>query len=753
MKQIHPQHAVFQAVASWLLLIGVPAFSLEPQSRATLQNEGDHPFVAAWERDLVGDEQGGKLLLEELQCLRCHSNEANPSSLQSKKSPELLQSAKHLDPDYLNHFIANPGNFLKGSTMPDLFADNATQAKSVEAIVHYLLQVSGNQFQAIPPDIAAVNRGEQLFHEVGCVACHAPQKNTTSVVAVAKEFPKLDAKYDHAGLRLFLASPLEHRPSGRMPDLNLNNREASDIAHYLLRKTRIQGALQYRLYYGRRRNLADPKPIELHRGGIIQNLNLNQIPKRLTDFTVELEGYLAIPKTGAYEFRISADDGARLWIDEREIINADSKSNINRAVTKTGKTELSQGQHTFRLSYFQRNKTSELKIQWASNDFEFHPIPSKQLSNFKEPVAEKTKWVINKEKARIGKKLFIEIGCNSCHPLQKTPVLNKPILQKLNLLQGCLADDPPSQKQIPDFHLSRQQKLSIRKFISTTKTTIQPTEDQALQLQQTQRRVHYRLAQLNCYACHQRNQQGGPLEDRLNFFTANAKDLGDEGSLPPLLTGVGDKLRPSWLTKVLHEARQVHSVRPRPYMNTRMPNFGSENLNTIAADLVQIDRVKNVKLAKPVDPPDRAKETARRLVDTKMLQCISCHTFNRHPSVGIQAMDLVRMPERLNRDWFHRYMLKPSRFRPGTRMPESFVGGKSFFPEELGGNAFRQIDAIWTYLGDGERAKFPSGMNRQSLELIVGGEAVVYRNKFREAGFRGIAVGHPERANLCLDAE
>jgi len=71
----------------------------------------------------------------------------------------------------------------------------------------------------------------------------------------------------------------------------------------------------------------------------------------------------------------------------------------------------------------------------------------------------------------------------------------------------------------------------------------------------------------------------------------------------------------------------------------------------------------------------------------------------------------------------------------------------------LDGDADRQIAAIWTYLAEGPRAKFPEGLSRSSKELVIGGETVVYRGKLWESGYRSVAIGYPERVNASFDAE
>ena len=116
-------------------------------------------------------------------------------------------------------------------------------------------------------------------------------------------------------------------------------------------------------------------------------------------------------------------------------------------------------------------------------------------------------------------------------------------------------------------------------------------------------------------------------------------------------------------------------------------------------------------------------------------------------------MDLVDTTRRLNRHWFHRYMLNPAALRPGTRMPQSWPGGETFYKDILDGDTQRQIDSLWTYLSDGKLAINPEGLVPRNKELVVASKAVVYRNKLWEAGFRGIAVGYSAHVNMAFDAQ
>ena len=62
-------------------------------------------------------------------------------------------------------------------------------------------------------------------------------------------------------------------------------------------------------------------------------------------------------------------------------------------------------------------------------------------------------------------------------------------------------------------------------------------------------------------------------------------ELGDQGRFPPVLTAVGRKLRPA----VLADAVAGHE-KVRPYLMTRMPRMGRENLDGLPRALMAATR-------------------------------------------------------------------------------------------------------------------------------------------------------------------
>jgi hypothetical protein len=96
-------------------------------------------------------------------------------------------------------------------------------------------------------------------------------------------------------------------------------------------------------------------------------------------------------------------------------------------------------------------------------------------------------------------------------------------------------------------------------------------------------------------------------------------------------------------------------------------------------------------------------------------------------------------------------MLNPARFHPNTVMPSAWPNGHVFKKKILGGDAKKQIESLWIYLADGQRAKNPVGLSRKSPELRVTDQTLICRGR-GNAGYRGIAVGYPNRISLAFDS-
>lgn len=328
-----------------------------------------------------------------------------------------------------------------------------------------------------------------------------------------------------------------------------------------------------------------------------------------------------------------------------------------------------------------------------------------------------------------GEAYFRKLGCAQCHEPEQARKDFATAFAKLDLSQECTS---------ASYSLSPEQKEGLAKVKAAELPEKMPLASQ----------VHLKMAQLNCFACHQRDELGGVADERDEFFTTTNLNLGEQARIPPSLTGVGVKLKPAALRRILISDGSV-----RPYMNTRMPRFGSENVEELVEWLGATDHAEEYEITRLEDKA-AAMKAGHELVGEKNLACNACHTFFGEKSTTLNALDLTAMWERLQEGWFHRYMRNPQEFHSSTIMPSFWPNGKSVRPEILGGNADKQIDAIWQYLSKGQESRRPAGVRPDPIPYgPTNDEAVMLRRQYTGVGKRGIGVGYPSGINLIFDAE
>jgi mono/diheme cytochrome c family protein len=335
--------------------------------------------------------------------------------------------------------------------------------------------------------------------------------------------------------------------------------------------------------------------------------------------------------------------------------------------------------------------------------------------------------------AQRGKALFAQHNCHACHAVDSHH--GKPAavaFGKARLDKGCLAD---ATGVWPRYPLSSEQRAAIKTALAASATPLTPTEQ-----------IEVTLARLNCLACHQRGDIGGVAASRNAFFTGADENLGEQGRLPPSLTGVGAKLKRDWLRDVV-----VSGASARPYLHTRMPRFGEANTVALVDLLKREDQLPAAKFER-VREADKPRQIGRDLAGSKGFNCIACHTFREKSSAPMRALDLTTMAGRLEENWFHHYMSDPARFAALTIMPGFWPDGKSPLVEVLDGNPGKQRDALWRYLSEGPEASEPRGLVLEPLVIAVKDDAVMLRRNYPGIGKRGIGVGYPSGINLSFDA-
>ena len=332
----------------------------------------------------------------------------------------------------------------------------------------------------------------------------------------------------------------------------------------------------------------------------------------------------------------------------------------------------------------------------------------------------------DKALAIAGRKAVIAAQCAACHDLPKDAAAKPVALNKSE--GGCLDADHATG---PRYALSDAQRASLKLFLAKKDEAASPRLAADLTLQA-----------LNCIACHERDGKGGPDAARKPYFQGD-HNLGDTGRYPPPLTGIGGKLRPEWLAKVLAGENRV-----RPYLKTKMPQYGAAT-----AELGKLLGVADARAALKFEGGD---DTAgRKLMGTQGgAGCITCHRWGDRPSLGIQGPDLSNTAARLQEGWLREYLINPAAYRPGTLMPSFWPAGRSFNPTILGGDTDKQIASIYKFIesANGEPEGFPQNRNGE-FEIVPKDRPVVQRAFLDGVGVRAILVGFPTGVHLAYDGD
>jgi len=95
------------------------------------------------------------------------------------------------------------------------------------------------------------------------------------------------------------------------------------------------------------------------------------------DFSVRWEGRIKIDTDDKYTFYIVSDEGVRLFIDDKIIIN--TWTTKNRMMENSGTIQLKKGLHKIKLEYFFNQKQADIKLLWRSSAFKKRTVGSKVL--------------------------------------------------------------------------------------------------------------------------------------------------------------------------------------------------------------------------------------------------------------------------------------------------------------------------------------------------------------------------------------
>ena len=567
--------------------------------------------------------------------------------------------------------------------------------------------------------LTQVQAGEVLIAELRCAACHSGVSRGSLLEKTAPDLSAVGTRISPDYLRRFLASPSSAHAGTTMPEMLTSRTEpereriAEALTHFLVAQTKIE----------RPEEESEASDLELGKT-LFHSVGC-----------VACHG----PKDSAPLVKKRSDE------DDDDLSSAElAKKKIKPISVSLNHVPAKYDARALGEFLFQ-----PLRVRPSGRmpDLKLTPAESRAIAGYLTSAQPPRPPALVPQAAllSLGKKYFQELNCAACHSLPGIAAA-PPIgaLKTADMTRGCLSR--ASAGNGPRFRLDDAERKAI---IAAIGAEPMAESDQVAAAKS--------LTAFRCIACHVRDDFGGVHEAHDPFFVGSELKLGDDGRIPPPLTLIGAKLQPAWMKKVLFDGESV-----RHYMATRMPQYGTANLQHLPPLFTRLDVLdgRSLTIPRPESRTESERErekslraAGRELLGDKGLNCIACHNFNGKISQGNQGIDLLTTYQRLRPEWFDSYLRNPGRFRPRTVMPSAWPNGIATHKTILAGDTNRQIDAIWYYLSLGTSAADPSGVRGVNTKLAVEDQARTFRGRSRVAGFRGIAVGLPEKLNFAFNAE
>jgi cytochrome c2 len=284
----------------------------------------------------------GARLFDDLRCAACHAGgDTRPGAGLAPRLDAPGELGARMRPEWLRAYLASAARHPTPLGLG---------AQEREDLVHFLMARGAAPDLPASVRLADVEAGRQLYHSIGCVACHAPYEAAATLDRPLWEFedayepraaegaasarahgarrdPRelrgIAARTTRTALAAYLRDPLTVHPGGRMPSLGLSAGESADVAAYLFYED--VAALGAVLAPGAGLLL------DYHEGSFPDDtVDFDALPpvrsevamswfegiaRREEDFGFRFRGLIAIAAEGMYRFTTISDDGSMLYVD------------------------------------------------------------------------------------------------------------------------------------------------------------------------------------------------------------------------------------------------------------------------------------------------------------------------------------------------------------------------------------------------------------------------------------------------------
>jgi hypothetical protein len=191
-------------------------------------------------------------------------------------------------------------------------------------------------------------------------------------------------RYTSDGTVPTISSPAYQSPFTITGTKTIKARMFNDKGHGTATQTRTYkpvpagSGLRYRFYEGSWTRLPDYDQLKPRFESVATDLDVESRQLWADNWGMVLEGNLQIDQAGEYTFYLNSDDGSKLILDDRVVIDNDGDHSV---LELSGKTDLSAGTHRLRLEFFEAGGEAILELDMEGPGMKRQPLPFGKVSH------------------------------------------------------------------------------------------------------------------------------------------------------------------------------------------------------------------------------------------------------------------------------------------------------------------------------------------------------------------------------------
>lgn len=571
-------------------------------------------------------------------CESCHVNQSGvlvgASEQPFRKHPPIPHTA-----DQFGCVLCHRGQGAASSLSESHYTTEAWEQPLLPA--RYLSSSCGQCHLGTLAGAPRLNEGRHLLSSMGCVHCHLVTQPDGNVMKADDNPPPLThiaEKTTREWIFAWIKNPQAYAASATMPNFQLNDQNAGDIAAFLMAQSTQSAAV---------RNVSLPG---------------SSTPPSAADATAAATLYGSSFCSSCHAVQNAAGN----------LVGGDFGPELTRIGSKVNPEWLNrwlkdpaQYQPTTRMSHY---RFDEKQIALLSG-FLMNKKDDDLLANVHLPPADA-------ESIARGKKLVTESGCAACHQINgiATPQNFAPDLSRVgSRALSQIVFLPEMKHDLPDYITAKiRDPRSFGAALKMPKPNLtdgQVTSLTTALLAQTDRASglpHELLLPAESKPSYHPGGKAGKLMDDLRCLSCHSIS-GSGGDMAPDLTHEGSAVQRGWLEDFMKNPNTL-----RPALIRRMPKFNltPDEIKTLSDYMLVAYQAPGLdsEMLHPSDLGPDAAARGKQLFYSKY-GCQACHIVDYKADKGYIGPALASAGNRLTPEWMFRWLKNPNALRAGTLMP------------------------------------------------------------------------------------